>query len=273
MGSPAGGVDFDRNRLSQGELIYGIAGIVLLVDLWFDWYGVNVTAGSGVLKGFTVGASADAWHSFTFIDIILFLVALIAIGAAVMRATNNVIALPWPPAVIVTVAGAAAVLLILFRIIDTPVDTNGVEGIDVSRKIGIWLGLLAAAAVAYGGWRAMQESDVSFGDLGRGSAGAAGDTAAGGDAAAPTSAASTAQMPTEGSVGVPGGGAADVAPGEEGPGAPHPGTSTGAPAEEREAPPPAAPDADPVPGETGGQTPPGLAGEPRPGRGTEPPGV
>jgi len=50
-------------------------------------------------------------------------------------------------------------------------------------------------------------------------------------------------------------------------------TSTGAPAGERDAPPPAAPDTDPVPGETGGQTPPGLAGEPRPGRGTEPPGV
>src|SRR3954447_9209446 len=162
MAAPASGVDFDRNRLSQGELIAGIAGLVLLIDLWFKWYGVKVS-GAGGLSSFNIGVSANAWESFGLIDIILFLVALIAIGVAVLRALNNMPDMPFPPATLITVAGGLALLLIIFRIIDTPVDTGGVDGIDVTRKIGVWIGLISAAALTYGGWRAMQESGASFG--------------------------------------------------------------------------------------------------------------
>jgi hypothetical protein len=263
VASPASGVDFDRNRLSTGELIAGIAGLVLLIDLWFKWYGVKVSAG-GALKNFNIGVSANAWESFGFIDIILFLVALIAIGVAVLRALNNLPDMPYHPATIVTIAGGLALLLIIFRIIDTPVDTGGVDGIDVTRKIGIWIGLLSAAAITYGGWRAMQESGASFGGSGAGTRAPAGGT----PPASPT--APTTQMPAD--PGVPGGDAAGVAPGKEGPGVPHPGTSTGAPDDEGGAP-PAASTADPVPGQTAGQTPPGIAGEPPRDGGTQPPGL
>jgi hypothetical protein len=256
-------VDFDRSRLSTGELIAGIAGLVLLIDLWFKWYGVKVSGGGGLLKGFSIGVSANAWESFGFIDIVLFVVALIAIGVAVLRALDRVPDMPFPPATLLTIAGGLALLLILYRTIDTPVDTQGVEGIDVTRKFGLWLGLLSAAALTYGGWRAMQESGASFSDL---TAGAGG----GGTPAAGPTAPTTQMPPTE--PGVPGGGAAGVSPGKEGPGAPHPGTSTGAPGEEGGGPAPAAA-ADPVPGQTAGQTPPGLAGEPPASGGTHPPGL
>src|SRR3954452_7813338 len=146
MATPAaGGVEFDRNRLSQGELIAGIAGLVLLIDLWFKWYGVKVSGGGGLLKGFSIGVSANAWQAFGLIDIILFLVALIAIGVAVMRALNNMPDMPYPPSTLVAAAGGLALLLILFRLIDTPVDTHGVANIDVTRKFGLFLGLIAAA--------------------------------------------------------------------------------------------------------------------------------
>src|SRR3954469_21768355 len=200
MATPAaGGVEFDRNRLSQGELIAGIAGLVLLIDLWFKWYGVKVSGGGGLLKGFSIGVSANAWQSFGLIDIILFLVALLAIGVAVMRALNNMPDMPYPPATLVTIAGGLALLLILFRIVDTPVDTHGVDGIDVTRKIGVWIGLLAAAAITYGGWRAMQEGPAA--------------RASGGGAAAP--AAPTTPMPAApagGGAAAPGGGAATPPP-------------------------------------------------------------
>src|SRR3954453_9856766 len=134
MATPAaGGVEFDRNRLSQGELIAGIAGLVLLIDLWFKWYGVKVSAGG--LQNFNIGVSANAWQGFSLIDIILFLVALIAIGVAVMRGLNRLPDMPFPPATLITIAGGLALLLILFRVIDTPVDTHGVNGIDITRKI------------------------------------------------------------------------------------------------------------------------------------------
>jgi hypothetical protein len=259
--APAAGVDFDRNRLSQGEMIAGVSGLVLLIDLWFKWYGVKVSGAGGALQNFSIGVSANAWESFGFIDILLFLIALIAIGVAVLRAIDRMPDMPYPPATLVAGAGGLALLLILFRIIDTPIDTHGVNGIDVTRKIGVWLGLLAAAGITYGGWRAMQEGPAATSTR---------PGAAGGASADPT--APTTAMPADDTPGVPGGGAAGVSPGKEGPGAPHPGTSTGAPGETAAAAPATAPP-DPVPGSTAPQTPPGIAGEPPAAEGTHPPGI
>jgi hypothetical protein len=226
-------MDFDRSRLSQGELIAGIAGFVLLIDLWFKWYGVKVSGAGGVLKGFSIGVSANAWESFSLIDLILFVVAIVCIGVAVLRALNRMPDLPYPPATIIAIAGGLALLLILFRTISTPVDTQGVSGIEVTRKIGLWIGLLSAAAITYGGWRAMQESGASFGDLGGGARPAGGTP----------------------------------------PASPAPPTTTPTPASEPPAggtPPPAP---DPVPGSTAPTTPPGLAGEPPASGGTTSPGI
>jgi hypothetical protein len=213
VGSPAAGVDFDRNRLSTGELIAGIAGIVLLIDLWFKWYGVKVSGAGGVLKNFSIGVSATAWQAFGFIDILLFLIAVLAISVAIARATNRMPDMPYPAGTLLAGAGAFALLLIIFRIIDTPVDTGGVEGIDVTRKIGVWIGLLAAAAITYGGWRAMHEEPA---------------TATGGGApaaAAPT--APTTPMPAEPA----GDGAAATPPASASPPAdPAPGTAPQTPA-------------------------------------------
>ena len=54
-------------------------------------------------------------------------------------------------------AGGLGVLLVLFRLLDLPTPDGG-GGVDFSRKFGIFLGLIAAAGVAYGGWRANAEA-------------------------------------------------------------------------------------------------------------------
>ena len=48
-------------------------------------------------------------------------------------------------------------LLILFRLIVIPDGDVDVDGVDFSRKIGIFLGLIAAAGITFGGWTAMNE--------------------------------------------------------------------------------------------------------------------
>src|SRR3954465_4395890 len=220
-----------------------------------DWDGAKVKTSLGSFGGGLSGP--NAWQSFSLIDILLFLCILIVVGVAVMEGLNRMPRMDFSPSLLVAIAGGIAFLLVLFRLIVQPFDVP--DQVDITRKFGIWLGLLSTAAMAYGGWRAMQEAGTSFGDLGSGSRG----TAPGGDPAAPTTP-MTAQEPA--------GAAGGVAEGKAGPGAPHPGTSTGAPGDEGDAP-PAASDADPVPGETGSQTPPGLAGEPPAGTGTQPPGI
>ncbi len=146
----------DTSKLSVGDQIAAVSGIVLVVALFLPWYGVEVDLG-GIATG---SASATAWEALDFIDILLFLIALVAIGVPVAKATGN---LPddVPGPMVVLAAGGLAVLLVVFRLIDLPTGGVDVEGIDVTRKFGIFLGLIAAAGVTYGGWRANEEAPVS----------------------------------------------------------------------------------------------------------------
>ncbi|HET7573726.1 MAG TPA: hypothetical protein VFJ99_01285, partial [Solirubrobacterales bacterium] len=83
------------------------------------------------------------------------------------------------------VLGGISALLILYRVISPP--DGGFEGVDVSPALGIFLALLAAIGIAYGGYRAMQEEGVTFSDVGDrlGSGGGQGGGPAGGPPAGP----------------------------------------------------------------------------------------
>lgn len=142
----------DTSKLSLGEQIAAVSGLVLLISLFLPWYGIDVNLG-GIAAGST---SFSAWEAFDFVDILLFLVSLAAIGVPVAKATGSLPA-ETPGALIVLVAGGLAVLLVLWRIIDMPTPDLG-GGIDFSRKFGVFLGLIAAIGVAYGGWRANEEA-------------------------------------------------------------------------------------------------------------------
>jgi hypothetical protein len=155
----------DTSRISFGEMVAAISGALLLIFMFFPWYGAKAS-GSVLGSSFNVSSSesANAWQAFGFIDILLFVVAITAIGLGLMRALGQQVNLPQPAGLIIAAAGAIAVLLILYRLIDTPGNTDiNVPGVsvDVTRKIGAFLGLLAAAGVAIGGWLAMNESPAA----------------------------------------------------------------------------------------------------------------
>ncbi len=142
----------DTSKVSFGEMIAGVSAIALFVFMLLPWYGVSASFG-----GVGISDSASAWEAFSFIDILLFLVVAVAIGLVVARAAGAVPELPQPPGLIIAAAGAFAVLLILFRLIVIPDGNVDVDGVDFSRKIGIFLGLIAAAGITFGGWTAMNE--------------------------------------------------------------------------------------------------------------------
>jgi hypothetical protein len=154
----------DFSRLTQGEKIAGISGIALLLIMFiFSWYGVDVGGQSVPDSG------ANAWEAFSFIDIVLFVTVAAAIGLALISASQTEVGLPVAASAVVAGLGILSVILIFYRIIDTPGDVTAASAlleqeVDVTRKIGVWLGLIAAIGVAYGGWRAMQEEGTSFGD-------------------------------------------------------------------------------------------------------------
>lgn len=118
----------DRNRLSTGDLIAGAGAIGLFLFLFLDWF-----------------EPASAWELFDIIDILLAAIAIAVIVLVVTRAMGNDINVPGGRATAITVLGFAATMIVL---------TFVLEGEE--RKIGVWLSLLAALAITYGGWQALR---------------------------------------------------------------------------------------------------------------------
>jgi hypothetical protein len=157
----------EADRLSTGEKISAVSAILLFVFMFFDWFGVEVSGVPG-FTGDVSGAGGSAWDALDVIPIFLMLAIVAAIGVALIRLTDADLEPPISLNAIVAALGGLAVLLILYRIIDQPGgggDFGGVE-VDVTLKLGIFLGLVAAAGIAYGGYRAMQEEGMTFGDVG-----------------------------------------------------------------------------------------------------------
>ncbi len=154
----------EADKLSMGERIAAVSAILLFVFMFFDWFGVEISGVPG-FSGDVSGSGGSAWDALDVIPIFLMLAIVAAIGVAVIRLTDADIELPVSLNAIVAVLGGFAVLLILFRIIFPPDfgSFGGVE-VDATLKLGVFLGLLASAGIAYGGYSAMREEGMTFGD-------------------------------------------------------------------------------------------------------------
>ena len=144
----------DVNRLSQGEKIAAGSAIALFIVMFFPWFGApeaieELAGAAGVDTG-----SANAWDALELIRFVLLAAILVAVGAAFAKASESRV--DFPLSTIVTVLGALSTLLLLYRILDPPD--------EASRKIGVFLGVVLAALLTYGGWLAMQEEGTTFGD-------------------------------------------------------------------------------------------------------------
>jgi len=154
----------DFTVLNRGEKIAGVAGILLILIMFiFDWFGLKFTGGAGGF-GLSAEGAKNAWGSYGFTDILLFITGLAAIALAVTAASDAEVGLPVALSAIVTGLGIISLILVVISIISPPdfgVDLAG-TGVDHTRKIGVFLGLIATAAVAVGGYLAMQEEGTSF---------------------------------------------------------------------------------------------------------------
>jgi hypothetical protein len=142
------------SRLGTGDLIAAAGGVALFVSLFLPWYGIELA-----IAGFSSSASVTGWEALELIDVVLLLVALVALGVPAARADGSLgPEFPWP--LLVLGAGVLGLFLVLVRLIDVPVsDVSSIAGdrVDVGRKVGPFVALLATAGIAYGGWRANAE--------------------------------------------------------------------------------------------------------------------
>lgn len=152
------------DKLGPGEKVAGVSAILLFVFMFFDWFGVEVSGVDG-FSGSVPGGSSSAWDALDFIPIVLVIAIVAALVMAGLRLAESPAEPPVPMSAIVTALGVISVLLILYRIIDPPSFASfGGVSVDATLSVGIFLGLIAAAGIAYGGYSTMKEEGVTFGD-------------------------------------------------------------------------------------------------------------
>jgi hypothetical protein len=154
-------MDFNISRLRRADQLIGGGAIALLIFVFlFKWYGVssNVTS----IAGLNFNVSRTGWETFTNSRWIWLLTIIVALAAVLLVATQRKLELPVNPGAIVAGLGALSTLLIFYRIVHHPTASASFGSFHASAgiKIGIWLGLIAAAAITYGGYLAMQEESA-----------------------------------------------------------------------------------------------------------------
>ena len=129
--APSGGL------WAAGERITWIAGLVLALSSFMDWY-----AGSGV----GVKLAVIGWHSGVLGKLVFFL-GLAVVALAVLRELGFELPPSVPESLLVLGIGALAAIFVLIRVISIPDAVLPADG----RGIGIWIALIAALGVIAGG--------------------------------------------------------------------------------------------------------------------------
>lgn len=145
-------------RLSQGQMLAAVSAVVLLVAMFLPWIGVDAPAAPQVPEGIPVppGATGEEetsniWEGSS-LDVYLLITAVVAILPALLAVSGSAGEFSFASAATFLLGGVGAILLIVYLTIDFP---DGAE-----RKYGAFIALAACIAIAFGGFRALQEESA-----------------------------------------------------------------------------------------------------------------
>jgi hypothetical protein len=141
-------------RMTQGQLIAAIGAVALLIAMFLPWIGISgpsLPSGVSLPPGVSnaVGSTSEnVWKGST-LDIYLLITAVVALLPALLALTDSSEEFSFVSAATFLLGVVGVILVAAFLTVDFP---DGAE-----RKIGAFIGLAAALAIAVGGFRAMQE--------------------------------------------------------------------------------------------------------------------
>jgi hypothetical protein len=129
----------DTSRASQGQIIAAAGGLVLIISLFLDWTsGVTISIGTT-----SISTSGNAWDVFSGMDIVMALVGLAAIAVACATMMDASIDTPVRLDLVLALLGVGTIGWALGWDLENP-----------NAGLGAWIALLAAIAIAYGGFEA-----------------------------------------------------------------------------------------------------------------------
>lgn len=139
------GFDFDRIR--RGELIAASGGVLLLATLFLlPWFGVHPPAGTLAARQ-GASASLDGWNALTTTRWILLATIAIAVVLLVVTPARRAPAVPLTLGMLSCLFGGVSSIALLYRIFDHP---------GLSARAGVYVGIVAAAVIAYGGYLSLR---------------------------------------------------------------------------------------------------------------------
>jgi hypothetical protein len=125
------------SRMGPGHLLAGGGGLLLFVFLFLPWFGAGPVTESG-------------WEGQSSTDIYLLITAVVAVFTALTMGRGSVLPGMTANGATTLLGGVAALLLIWLVVFDFP---SG-----ASREVGVYLSLLAAIAIAVGGFMAGRDA-------------------------------------------------------------------------------------------------------------------
>jgi hypothetical protein len=142
-------MDLRPARLRRGEWIAGVAAVLLTVFMFaLSWYQPQHVPGR------PTPASLNGWQGLTHLRWLVLVTILAALVLVLLQATRRAPALPVTCSLFVMLLGGVTVLALLYRVL---VDPAG----GMSANAGAYLGLLAAVAITYGGYRSMRTEGIA----------------------------------------------------------------------------------------------------------------
>ena len=147
-----------RNRLRFAEKVAGVSALALLGFLFLDWFGAGgvgplTVDGDVTYYGPPVDIGGSGWDSLGWLALALCVLAILA-GLAlplVFGAIESPV-LPLVAAMAAMLLGILAVIALLIQVVLQPGDDAITDVLS-----GWWLGLLAAAGVARGGFLSLRD--------------------------------------------------------------------------------------------------------------------
>jgi hypothetical protein len=112
----------------------------------FAWYGVD-----GIPGRSEISTTENAWHGLTVLRWLMLLTVFVAIGSLFLHASQRTHGAETDTSMAITVLGTLTAVLLAYRVL---IDLPGPAAV-VDQKLGAYLGLLSAVAIAIGGYDAL----------------------------------------------------------------------------------------------------------------------
>lgn len=152
----------DDRSARLGAAIAGGSGVLLFVSLFIPWYTIFGSDLAGTPVGDVIedvggavgvdirdAVTRTGWESFEITDLVCAAAAAIAVIRAAVAIPGNSHNPTIPGSVLTLAFGAAALALILYRVINPP-------GVGQERELGLWIAVFAAGGIVYGSFIAMR---------------------------------------------------------------------------------------------------------------------